>query len=326
MIIGQYLENKIDNIEEKIIRKRLRNCKLTDIKILSHELKMQSNEELFCVNICYGHGKAIKEFCGFTEQDDLLCNIEHGINLSQEGLFPEEIGTTALGIITFSQFRKTMLESVWNKPIIMVGPYIAYVNSFYPESQLKEIHEKNGKTLLVMPTHSAAVIDTNYDVYEFISQIERVKSSFTTVVVCLYWKDILRGIAQPYKEKGYKVVCAGYKTDYLFLNRLRTIIELSDAIMLNDVGTNLGYAMYLKKPCYIFVQNIEYIRSAQGAYVDENRADIYYELLDAFNNESFVVTNEQKSLCNYMFGIDQVKKRDELRNLIKPYMRIKKEG
>ena len=52
------------------------------------------------------------------------------------------------------------------------------------------------------------------------------------------------------------VVTAGYIMDPLFLSRLKSIIQLSDLTMSNNVGTHLGYCIYLNKPHWIVRQKI----------------------------------------------------------------------
>lgn len=186
---------------------------------------------------------------------------EHGVCFSDN---PES--ATLLGYVdrrgirrvyTFSQRRKkaleTFLETRKSKAeVIAIGPYILGVGPFLSAEKFNCRKKKFGKTLLVFPAHT---IETNTDSYQadrLNALVEQKRGDFETVMVCMYWNDVLHQsqMIEYYEQNGYVVVSAGYRNDPKFLNRLRDIISLADVVMLDSVGTNLGYSVTLKKPVW----------------------------------------------------------------------------
>jgi hypothetical protein len=72
----------------------------------------------------------------------------------------------------------------------------------------------------------------------------------------LYWEDILYGRDAWFAPIADHIVCAGHIMDYCFLPRLRSIIELSDGVLLNEAGSAMFYALALGKPTSIVSNNV----------------------------------------------------------------------
>ena len=53
---------------------------------------------------------------------------------------------------------------------------------------------------------------------------------------------------EAYRTENYVLVSAGHAMAHNFLNKTRAIMELSDVIVRNSMGTHVGYASYLGKP------------------------------------------------------------------------------
>ena len=77
-----------------------------------------------------------------------------------------------------------------------------------------------------------------YELACLVSEIERVKreQEIDSVLICLYYRDLLNGVAGDYEGLGYHVVTAGYREDALFLARQRSLIFLADLAMSNRRG------------------------------------------------------------------------------------------
>ena len=61
------------------------------------------------------------------------------------------------------------------------------------------------------------------------------------------------------------MVCAGHAYDPHFLDRLRTLIELSDITLSNNLGTHIGYCVSLGKPHWIIPTPVHYRAAAAQA-------------------------------------------------------------
>lgn len=307
MIIYEEIKHYIRIYKENIWKKKVENCSINEIEKFIYDYNFLWAKEIYMQNTFYGIASTIKKFAGIPQENQFRVPIEHGINLYHESVNLYEIGSPGNYIVTMSKYRKSVIEKKSEKEAIMIGPYIAYAGEYYSAERMEYLKKQKGRTLLVFPTHSTKKFEQEYDTNIFIEAIERVKKDFNTVMVCMYWKDIALGRWKMYKDKGYEIVCAGHLYDQSFLNRLRTIFGLSDAVILNDTGTGLGYAVYLDKPCYIIEQNINQIGKDSNKSLGRVWGKEHFELLDAFHEPDFILTKQQKDLCSYIYGYDEVK-------------------
>lgn len=279
------------------IKRRL-HCSIFDVDVLAKDMNLVTLEYGF--NSFYGLSKIINRAIGNTGVVDGA--IEHGISCAGK------IDSYSVGkdvVYTMSESRKNFIESVlYGKKCVAVGPYIKYANSILSKDEIIAQKKKLGKTLLLFPAHSTHHVNASFNVDVFIEEVERVrkKYNYDTVLVCIYWKDHLRGLSQKYAAKKYLLCTAGHIYDSHFMNRLRTIIELSDVAMSNDIGTNMGYCITLGKPYYLYYVETRY-EEHQVKYDINN----YYEgLLDAaiknFGEYKEYISEENKKFIEQYWG------------------------
>lgn len=306
MNIGTKVIGKYNQIKENIIVGSLPYVSIYNMKWLSYDIQQLHTKEILISNDFYGNANTIKKYCGLNERYTIKASLEHASYMAKDFYWDVEVNHDLPGIITQGCVRRDVLKKVTSKSVYVVGPYIAYAKSFYSERKKRKL--KKGKTLLVFPMHSATHMDIDYDMELFISEIERVKKDFDTVRICMYWKDILRGSHMIYRQRGYEIVSAGHLYDKCFLSRLRSIIEMSDCVMANEIGTYIGQAVYFKKPVYLYRQE-GWVSNADVSTVEfDTRQDTpYYEkMFQLFGELSDEITREQYELCDYFWGIQSV--------------------
>lgn len=203
----------------------------------------------------------------------------------------------------------------------MLGPYIAYADYFKSKRELDEEKEQLGRTLVVFPSHSTDIVKMNFDFELFVKEIKELSKDFKSVRICIHYADILRGKHLMYKKAGFQIVSAGHIFDPLFLSRLKSILYCSDMIMANDVGSYIGQAAYLNKPCYLYRQKLRVDETENKKDIQEylirNSDKFYNELFDKFNMPQDYISNEQKDIINYGWGVDLVKDKSELNCIIR---------
>lgn len=273
-------------------------------------------------NAFFGHSTILKAYTGC---DSIFSKIEHGLYFGDVCMDDEINHNYYQNIITMSNYRSEIIKKHNNELAVnTIGPYIAYANSILQEESIKELKMKFGKTLLVIPSHSIKESTTLYDKDGFVSKIDEIrkKHNFQTVIVCIFYQDILNdsSIVDFYKEKGFIVTTCGNRLDNRFLSRQRALFELCDVSMSNSVGTHIGYSIYLNKPHYYFKQEIsrkidakEIKSEISNAYAIEDRK----ELGKYFVKYSEHISKQQYEICNYYFGLDLVKTKDEMASLFK---------
>lgn len=259
-------------------------------------------------NYCYGNLQAVKLATG--DDFDPHCMIEHGIYFGRNVLEEECIYPEISTIYTYSPYRLEVLRehfgNNFDKNIVSVGPYVCYANHLMSERKRLKLKEKWGKTLLVFPSHSSPEENLSFDYDEWIKEIDRRAEGYDTIVICLFWLDILLGNHKYYLNRGYVLACCGNRLDPNFLSRQKDIISLADMTMSNDIGTNIGYCISMGKPHYIFRQSVGHDvynkKNKDTDYVGRNRKQEYDELYSLFSTFQEKITKEQANIVNYYWG------------------------
>lgn len=274
----------------------------------------------------YGFNHVISKYLGLSSLKSRVTN-EHGFIFST---FASDQYIKNDIILTFSDYREEQLKKQYldKLNIIKIGPYIHYADSLLSREEKDEIKKEIGKTLLVFPFHSIDGVLSSFDTDVFIENIEdyKIKNKFDTVLVCLYWKDIQIGRAENYIRKGYKVTTAGHINDSFFLNRLRSIIELADFVLSNEIGSYIAYCLCLKKEIRLINQkskvtdekgNEEHINKINFLKIEDHMISYYQiqeKLMSIFSVEN--MTEEDKVFANDFFGLNYLRSSSELRKLI----------
>ena len=264
----------------------------------------------------YGIAFQLKKYSGLDVNVILNnCSYEHGIYFS-EFVCQVEVTHFVSHILTFSPYREEIIKKLTDISPVAIGPYIAYAENYHSEKYIKKMKSKLGRVLVVMPSHSTQGIDVGYDIHGFIKEIEKIKKQFDTIMVCLHIEDLRKGTWKLYKEKGYCIVSSGNIYSPCFLNRMRYILSLADAVVVNTATTGIAYAMHMNLPVRLIRQQVTYsVNHNNNAYVLEKES-LFERLYELFDQKEFVQTEEQKEFGNYVFGLKKVKTRDEMRMLL----------
>lgn len=270
----------------------------------------------------YGHAYSIKQYCGCKS---ISSGIEHGIYLGNRVTSAERLKTTK-SVIAMSQNRvDSFTENGINKPVLPIGPYIHYAKLPISHEEFRELKKRLGRVLLVFPFHSTVSSIEKYDSNSLMDIIEKKRKDYDTVLVCLHHNDVMnpRHYIEEYKNKGYKIVCAGHKFDFNFLGRLKLIISLADFVIENGIGTQVGYCAFLGVPQFIFRDHmsISAVHNTGSNAYDDRTAIIAEqqtnEILDAFGVESGeYISPAQLYVMEKYWGASLIKKPQELLALI----------
>ncbi len=267
----------------------------------------------------YGHAQALKLYGDYPIVN---AAIEHGIYLGDRVSNAELLKTTH-NVIAMSQNRiDSFNKNNCQKPVFAIGPYIHYAQPFYSLEEEKQIKSKIGRTLLVFPFHSALKERASFDLDLLTGKIEEIRGNFDSVMVCLHHNDIAMNpqFTVEYQKLGYLIVSAGHKFDFMFLPRLKSIIRLSDFVLSNSIGTQVGYCTYLEKPQIILRDEGSLSALNDSAYNEVSQRiarEQTMEIIDTFNETNgMCITTEQREVVDKYWGISMIKSRDELHNLL----------
>lgn len=268
----------------------------------------------------YGINDSIKKFIGIKIINH---SIEHGLYFGNYIPFATFLKTTK-SIITFSENRKKhLIANGIKKPIYIIGPYIHYAAITLSENEFKKLKQSLGRTFLLFPTHSIKDFNVDIDVLELIKKVKKIASNYDSIIVCLYYKDILDKIYPKYfQDAGFKIVTAGNLYDINFLSRLKLIIELADFTASNSIGTHTGYCVYLNKPHFVIKQKIKMSKDSKTSIIEyrddqqiismEKEKD---EIIKEFTKYSLEITESQKQIIDKYWGTSSIKNKMELKKI-----------
>lgn len=327
MAIKKYLRSVIFFINKNPLNRYLYNKEiekrshmtLTDIYNLSKPIQVFSpfTNEFNPSNDWYGHAKHFKKYLNLPQNYQFKFIIEHG-TYPTEQVAEIELEADLPTFLTYSDYRVGVLKQHRNYAF-SVGPFIHYVEGVFSKEKIALEKKRIGKNLLVFPSHSLSYIIQNYDNDWFIGKIKKLAKDFDNVRICLYWTDIQLGLHKYYLDLGFECVTAGHILDPNFLPRLKSIIEIADLTISNDIGTYVGYSVYLNKPHIIFHKFPKL--QANKKWSEFNyifwASKPYQKLLKEFTKVNYNITPAQRNLANkYYGGKSNIKTKEEFRKII----------
>lgn len=312
---------------------KLDSCNLpldcSQLKVLSEEvLALNSENKLLLYK--YDHNL---EGLFYGNFDNLIRYAE--INTSERNFFPivshqcvfplYSVGLSYTTAVVFQgdYFKDKIHKYYPYVPVFSVGPYIHYAKSVYDLETTKELKKKFGKTALIFLPHSIEKIHRNYSKQDFINHIiESYSDSFDTFLLSIYWADFNDPIVEYATSKGIKIVSAGFRFDSKFNDRLKTIFDLSDAVICGDLGSFVAYALYQNKPiARVNINNDTTITDMEIKNPIEKQLQIsdeyitykseFYKLF----NEDFVSSDAQKLWSIRLNGYDKIRSPEYIRDI-----------
>lgn len=283
-------------------------------------------DDIYWENLYYGNSNILKSFCDFERINYI--HIEHAAYLDSyaaeyndnEGLYP--------AIITTGDYRKDCISKATTKDIIKIGPYIHYASNFYTDEFIIFIKKLFKKTLLVFPTHSISTKSMSYQVEDFIQYIKKIakENNFNTILICMYFCDINQGRELQYIDNNFNIVSCGTGNAFTFMNKLKTLMNLSDYTLSNGIGSYIGYSIYLNKPFHLYKQHLEFKdlginknNILEAVLLDNENTDQMYRLFSTYCKE---ITVEQYECCNKYWGFNYIKDKEEMKFILVFYNEV----
>lgn len=275
-------------------------------------IQCQENYTLYCdENRLYGLESVLERYANFKER---ICMA------SEHGFFIEKVPYLGIyeglpSIITFGNYRKKILENKTDCMVLKIGPYIHYAQEIWDDIKIEKIKKHNGKTLLVFPAHTIESTRYEKDGYDFVEIIKyyKEKYAYTTVIISLYFIDILKQEYKQYEKEGFLIFSAGHRNNIDFLDRLKTVFRLADHVLSEGVGTHIGYSICMNKPVTICKVHYQLIDTERDYFNRNNRdkSDLD-KIISVFLQHNDYITKEQLEICNYYFGNSEIKSPEEL--------------
>ena len=262
-------------------------------------------------NTLYGHAYNVLKYAGLNEKSMFYLPIlEHGIPYS-DVFNPEKYKLNNSFIFQGRNNEKQWKHSK-KQAAYYIGPYIHYCDGIYDDETVKRIKEKNGYTALVFLPHSIETNQFRINVKKIIEEFNITQGmKIDTVLACVYCMDA------PYIEEAetnsIKYVSAGFKLDYKFISRLKTILQLADVVYYSSYSSSMGYAYYMGKNiiCNPSPKDIEDIEKL----IDKSAAEKLVRMKELFGVDSKASEESKREFINEFWGLDEIKSPDEIRKI-----------
>ena len=220
---------------------------INQIELLAKDRPLIS-PEIYQANAFYGHAFLLKKYLGIDTAYPLKAAIEHGPTLS-EFVWDADLNSPCPIFLCANNLAQRLYTERCDrsKTAISIGPLFCY-----PQNNLHNPRPvPNKRTLLVFPNHSTHHTSIVFDLQHHLDIIKQNTKYFDRIIVCVYWKDVLRGLHRTYAAEGFECTTAGHMFDPEFLDRLRAIINQSTAVLSFACGTSVLYSVLLGKPSWI---------------------------------------------------------------------------
>lgn len=292
----------------------LEKLDLYDLELLKEPVNNVPSVDWVATNAGYGHMYHLKKYAGIPEETRMNCAIEHGF-YTMYGAYINEIMHNISVILTFSDFRKEIIESRYDIKAVPIGPYIEYVEPLLSQEDVEITKKENGKTLLVMPAHYSKEETKQYDCEELFINLQKQEKLFNKIIVSLPIFDLARGVHSIFLEKGYDVVSVGSGGDTKYLRRLKTLIDCSDAVFANAFTTGLVYSVFMKKPVYLLKQKITVKKESNVLYRTRETNLVQY-FSEVSNDCSYNNLDNQIKWGKKYAGFENIISKDDMRRIL----------
>lgn len=272
----------------------------------------------------YGLSYIIKRYTGY--KGILYPIFLHHACIDVPGYAEFKVSDNSVGIVCSERLAK-MVEQETGRMALAIGPSIMYAKNVLTVEEVQKIKNDIGKTLLIFPIHSAETFSYELNENAFIDYIEKVKKeyNFDTVLVSVYFYDILNGADKRYLDRGYKVVSSGHRNSRDFFDVQRTLIELSDGLISQGFTSGLAYGMCLERPICMYNQDVECHKPGlPEEKIETEKSEEFVKFAELFSEYTDTITDEQKKFAEYLWGSSKKRSSDELLTILQLVKKIEK--
>jgi hypothetical protein len=193
---------------------------------------------------------------------------DHGVNYESR-IFDFEVQNSARYYLAYNKRREGLIRDHLNKKVIVTSnPYV-----FYVEKNNIRLHN-NASGVLVFYTHSVVGIDVDYNIENYLKELEKISYKCGKLVVCMHMHDINKGYYKPLLEAGIPVITTGYTSSYYFVDRFFDIITRFEYATSNFGGSEIFYTTYIGVKYFIYGEYPKFINQKSSLF---NKGDVIFD-------------------------------------------------
>ncbi|MCE9519627.1 MAG: hypothetical protein K8R87_08760 [Verrucomicrobia bacterium] len=192
-------------------------------------------EEYAHMNEFHGNAATLKRFAGLPLDDPLPLAIEHAIPYDLKKPYDYDLNCALPTFLAVHEESARIYRSGGMEYVEPIGFVQLYALDVFQRLHPNET-ERARRGTIVFPDKSTLLMDTDFDRAAFAQRLMELPEEFQPVVVCLYWRDFVRGRHRPFEEAGLPVVSAGHLRDPDFPLRLHDLCRRFRYSCANDLA------------------------------------------------------------------------------------------
>jgi hypothetical protein len=287
---------------------------------------------VYAANDFYGSERILRRAASWERPIKAI--VPHGVPLNPFHVPTEIVEFPVPHLLAYSWLSHPWGEAAGKHVELSAAPFVYSVDRVDP---VPEPARRPGgpPRLLYFPAHSTVAVLSAPTPSDALSRLERHRADGWDTTVCVYWRDLEIGRADPFERLGFRVATCGHRTDPLFTSRLVSLLSESTLVAGDHFGSHMLYAAYLGRP-YISLGEPLHAREGQTflEHMDRFaepgevrfRTDLPGAVRDAYTDldVAYSVTEpadarapEQHELARQFLGADNLRSRESLRSILR---------
>jgi hypothetical protein len=201
------------------------------------------------MNEFHGNASILRRYAGLPENIPLPFALEHAIPYDLQEAYTYDLHS-GLPLFLAVHEKSAALYRQKNMSAHPIGFSYLYALDLFQKIHPDSANLPARKGTLVFPDKSTLLMDTDFDREAFAQKLRSLPAEFQPVVVCIYWKDYVRGTHLPFVRAGLPLVTCGHLRDELFLLRLHDLCRRFRYSCANDLAGS--FTLSVLSGCHFF--------------------------------------------------------------------------
>jgi hypothetical protein len=200
------------------------------------------------MNEFHGNAATLRRYAGLSA-DPLPFAIEHAIPYDLDAAYDYDLHSGLPSFLAVHQRSAELYRQGDIRQSVPIGFSFLYATQLFHQLHPQAAEHPRSGTL-VFPDKSTLLMDTDFDRAAFAARLVGLPAEYQPVVVCIYWKDYVRGAHKPFAEAGLPIVSAGHTLDEDFPLRLYDLCRRFRYSCANDIAGS--FTLSVLAGCHFF--------------------------------------------------------------------------
>jgi hypothetical protein len=204
------------------------------------------------MNQFHGNASILMRYAGLPPENPLPFCIEHAIPYDLDEAYEYDLSSGLKTFLAVNERSANLYRKAGVPKVHPIGFSHLYALDLYHEIHANEPHPERRGTI-VFPDKSTLLMETDFDREKFATILANLPDEFQPVVVCIYWKDYVRGTHIPFCDAGLPLVTCGHLLDGDFLLRFHDLCRNFKYSCANDIAGS--FTLSILSGCQFFFLN-----------------------------------------------------------------------